>query len=277
MKELKDVLQNKKIKVVPIKRDSSWLPSGHDGEFMFTDTVFSVDLPISASTGQRIAILDKEEQALFEEELNLQKGDMSFYDKNKGYWTTFRVKLDKEGKLLDLSKPIDYLSYLVLQKQKTIAPSWKEKFNSGEYKFALMEEDEEIKSSTNKMELMSKVYRLVGKIEDSPTKMQNVLKLYGKKTSNNDLEFLKAEIQKLIDKDSAEFVKIMEDKKFNTKVTIENAVACRAIEKTTKGYSLKGGDIIARNQQELVEWLENPTNNDLVLRIKAQIEVSAKD
>lgn len=273
--ELKDILQNKKVKVIPVKRDNGIFTKDHDGYFMFTDTKFSVDLPISAKTGQRKAILTKEEQELFEQELNLEKGSMSFYHKDKGYWTTFRVTLDKEGRTLDLSQPIDYLSWLVLKEQKTIAPSRKEMFNSGEYKFALVDEDEDIKTTNNKLELMKQVYKHFGKIEDSPKKMQNVLRLYGKYTDNLNPEFLKAEIQKLIDKDADEFVKIMSDVKFNTKVTIEKALKIRAVERTaSKGYALKGGDLIGRTLQETVEWFENPINNDIVLKINAQIQNS---
>jgi hypothetical protein len=275
--KLKDVLINKKIKLVPIVRGSSWLPSGHDGEFRFTDTMFSVDLPISKETGQRINILTKEEQFLFEEELNLQKGDMSFYDKHKGFWADARgrVSVPKEGLDLDLIKPLDFIKWKILQVNKTIAPSWKERFNSGDYTYALVDADEETKVSTDKLSLMKTIYRHVGKIEESASKMRDVLKLYGKKTNSDDLTFLKGEIQKLIDKDSNEFIKIMEDKKFVTKIMIEDALTYRIIERTaSKGYTLKGGDLIGRTIQETVEWIENPTNQDIVLKIKAQIEGS---
>ena len=103
--------------------------------------------------------------------------------------------------------------------------------------------------------------------------MQNVLKLYGKKTTNMDLDFLRGEVQKLIDKDAKEFVKIVSDKHFNMKVLIEEGLAVRAIERnSSKAYVLAGGDLIGRTLQETIEWMENPSNSDIVLKIKAQIE-----
>lgn len=275
--KLTDVLINKKVKLVPVKRPSTWLPEGHDGEFRFTDTTFSVDLPIDAKTGQRKNILTREEQALFEEELNLPKGDMSFYDKHKGFWADNRgrVYIPKDGMTLDLSSPVDYIKWKILSVNKTIAPTWKDKFQSADYTYALMDEDEEIKSSNTKADLMVKIYKHFGKIEDSPKKMQDVLKIYGKKTGSLDKDFLRGEIQKMIDKDAQEFIRINEDKNFKIKVMIEDALECRAIERTaSKGYALKGGDIIGRTIQETIEWLESPNNNDIVLKIQAQIDNS---
>jgi len=274
--ELRDILIDKKVKVEPIKRGNEWLPTGHDGEFMYTDAMWSMDLPVIASTGMRRAIFTREEQKLIEKELNLPEGDLSFYDKDKGFWATnkkARVSLGKEGLVLNLMDLMDLIKYKILKENKTIAPSWAERFNSGSYKFALVDEDEKSKESNTKYELMKEVYVNFGKMESSARKMQNVLKLYGKKTTNMDLDFLRGEVQKLIDKDAKEFVKIVSDKHFNMKVLIEEGLAVRAIERnSSKAYVLAGGDLIGRTLQETIEWMENPSNSDIVLKIKAQIE-----
>lgn len=274
--ELKDLLENKKIKVVPIKRGSEWLPVGHDGEFLFTDAAWSTDLPVNHNTGSREVIFTKEETEVMEKELNLPVGDMNFYDKDKGFWAynkKARVMLSKEERVLDLNNIIDVIHYRILKKSKFIAPSWKDRFQSGAFKFALVDEEETTKDSNTKYNLMKDVYLNFGKMESSARKMQNVLKLYGKKTSNNDLDFLKGEIQKLIDKNAQEFVNIVTDKDFNTKVMIEEALAVRAIERnSSKQYILAGGDLIGRSLQEAIEWLDNPTNSDIVLKLEAQIK-----
>jgi len=138
--ELKDILENKKIKVRPIKRGSEWLPAGHDGEFLFTDAAWSTDLPVNHNTGSREVIFSKEEIEVIERELNLPAGDMNFYDKDKGFWAynkKARVMLNKEERVLDLMNIIDLIHYRILKKSKFIAPNWKDRFQSGAYKFAL--------------------------------------------------------------------------------------------------------------------------------------------
>ena len=88
---------------------------------------------------------------------------------------------------------------------------------------------------------------------------------------------LKSEIQKIVDTNIKGFVEVMEDKHFGTKAFISKAVDAKAIDRTTKGgYALKGGDEIGRTLQETVEFLESHKNQDIYLKIKAQIENSKK-
>lgn len=270
---IEEILKNKKIIVKPIVREGSWLGPGHDGEFMFGGALFSTDLAVDARKNQLIPILNRDEQKAFEKEMQLEDGAMSFYKKNSKFWTNFRVKLDKEGTTLNLADPVDYLKWLILKTDKRVAHSWDERFNSGEYKFALVDEDQEVKAVVSRAETASKAYRLFGKIEDSVSKMQDVLRVYGKKSKSTDKDFLRAEIQKLIDKNVKEFISILEDKNYTMKVFVEKALDARALERTpNKGYALIGGDEIGRTILEVIEYLENPRNQDVYLKLKAQID-----
>jgi len=271
------ILKNKKILVKPILRNNGNFPKGHDGEFMYTDTVWSTDLRPEPGTTRYKSVLSEPERKAFEDALNLEPGNMSFYKKN-GFWSTFRVKLNKEGKTLDLNDPLQYLEYLVLKNDRRIAPNWNTKYDSGEYKFALVDEDETIKDNITKTEINKKAYKYFGKIEDSVEEMAMVIRLITNRiVKNSDIEFLKSEIQKIIDTNIKGFVEIMEDKHFATKAFISKAVDAKAIDRTSKGgYSLKGGDEIGRTLQETVEFLESPKNQDIYLKIKAQIENSKK-
>lgn len=268
------ILINKKVKVVSIKRMNDFLPK--DGEDLYSGAIFSVTLPLDGKTNQLVQILTKEEQEMFEEELNLPKGELSFYHKDKGFWSSPKgvVNLRKDDNVLNLANPMDYLRYkILLANKRTIAPNWESKLNSGEYRFVIVDEDQETKVNTNKSNLMKEVYKLLGKVEDNTKKMQSILRLYGKRTNNNNVDFLRAEIQKMIDVAPQQFVDIVNDKHFNVKIQIEQALDIKALERTaTKGYALKGGDLIGRTLPETIEWFENPINNDIVLRVKAQIE-----
>lgn len=270
---IESILKNKKIIVKPIFRNNGNFPKGHDGEFMFTDTVWSTDLRPEPGTNRYKAILTEEERLVFEKTLNLEPGSMSFYKKT-GFWPKFRVKLTKEGKTLNLSEPLDYLEYLVLLADRRVAPNWNAKYDSGEYKFALVDEDETIKDNVNKSDLNKKAYKYLGKIEDSVEDMTMVIRLASNKiVKSKDVEFLQSEVQKIIDSNIKGFVEVMEDKSFGTKAFINKALDAKALDRTVKGgYALKGGDEIGRTLSETVEFLESNKNQDIFLKLKAQID-----
>ena len=270
---IESILKNKKIIVKPIFRNNGNFPKGHDGEFMFTDTVWSTDLRPEPGTNRYKAILTEEERLVFEKTLNLEPGSMSFYKKT-GFWPKFRVKLTKEGKTLNLSEPLDYLEYLVLLADRRVAPNWNAKYDSGEYKFALVDEEETIKDNVNKSDINKKAYKYLGKIEDSVEDMTMVIRLASNKiVKSKDVKFLQSEVQKIIDSNIKEFVEVMEDKSFGTKAFINKALDAKALDRTVKGgYALKGGDEIGRTLSETVEFLESNKNQDIFLKLKAQID-----
>jgi hypothetical protein len=270
---IESILKNKKIIVKPIFRNNGNFPKGHDGEFMFTDTVWSTDLRPEPGTNRYKAILTEEERLVFEKTLNLEPGSMSFYKKT-GFWPKFRVKLTKEGKTLNLSEPLDYLEYLVLLADRRVAPNWNAKYDSGEYKFALVDEEETIKDNVNKSDINKKAYKYLGKIEDSVEDMTMVIRLASNKiVKSKDVGFLQSEVQKIIDSNIKGFVEVMEDKSFGTKAFINKALDAKALDRTVKGgYALKGGDEIGRTLSETVEFLESNKNQDIFLKLKAQID-----
>ena len=271
--EITDVLKNKIIKVVPIVRPGSPLGKGHDGEFMFTGVVFSTDLGIDRQKNQLKQILTREEQELFEDEMQLKRGEMSFYNKDTPFWAKFRVKIDKEGILLNLNNAVDYLKWKILQSDKRIAPSWEDKYKSGEYRFALVNEGEEQKENATKLDMMKEVYKEFGKVEEDKFKMRNILRVAGKRVTTDDEEFLKSEIGKLIDGNPKNFLAIVKDKQFNTKVFIERCLTAKALERTAGGgYGIFGGNSIGKDLNEAVEFIESPLNQEVKLLLDAQVK-----
>lgn len=275
-KTIDEILINKKIKVTPIIRGGGNLPKGHDGEFMFTDATFSTTVPLDSQRKTLVEVLTPDERKAFEEEFQLPSGTMSFYNRENPYWAKYRVKLGKEGKVLDLSKPTDYIEYKVLLANKRIiAPSWESRFNSGEYKFALVDEDEQLKSQATKTEILKNAWKHFGKLEDSVEDMKFILGTTNKKTTSSKIEFLRTEIGKMIETNVNQFLAIVEDPKFRIKVFIEKCLNKNILERNSNsGYALKGGDEIGRTLQETIAFLESPKNQDIYLKLKAQIENS---
>lgn len=276
MTDTVNVLVNKKVKVKPIVRSGGWLDKGHDGEFMFSGCKRSYVLPIDAKRGTLVSVFKtKEEQIYFERELSLKEGDLSSYKKEGNFWKGFRVEVNKDGLTLDLSDPMDYLRWKVLGSCPEIAPSWAERFNSGEYRFALCDEDQEVQDRVKVSDLRKTAYKFLGTIEGSVEKMSDMLRLFGRKPAkNNTREWFQSEIDKIIedDKTLVDLIKIIKDPYYEMKLFIEDALDSSSIKKIAKGMYCVVGLDTEFNQQELMEFL-NPKgkNQDTYLKIKGQI------
>lgn len=279
-KTIDDILINKTIEVKPIIRNN-WLGKGHDGEFMFTGTEFSTQLPISRVSGQYIQVLDKDEQRAIEKELNLPEGELTFYGRKSPFWAKHRVTLSREGKKLDLSNIYDFLSWKILKEDRRIAHSWAERYASGEYKFALVDPEEEVQVKSTKADLSLEAYKIFAKISDNTVRMQDLIKIItGKTTKSDKSDFLKGEIEKLIEKDAKGFVDTYNDPQLNMKILVDKALVIGALERTpSKGYKLKGmedEDMIGESLTETINFLLNKKNSDVYLRIKSQVETANK-
>jgi hypothetical protein len=271
------ILTDKKVKIVPVYRNGGWLPEGHDGEFMFTGTVCEFDLPISTKTGRLVNILTKEEQAFFEKELFLNPGDLSIYKKKDNYWHTFKVKLDKEERVLDLSDPMDNLAYRVCIVSPHVAPNWETRYRSASFQFALRDEEIIVQEKVTKANKKKDAYKFLGKVENNPDRMRNVLRVYGNKVApNTSTSVMYTTIESLIDDDKSlpKLLAVINDPNFEMKIFIEDALSVGAILKDGTRYSLPGGDKIGGVLNDVIDYFKDAVNQDIYLKIKNQIDLS---
>ena len=283
----KSYLEDKKVYLKPIIKPGGMNPSGHDGEFMYTGTEIHFTLPYDLQKGRLVSILTAEEQEYFEELLN---EDLNIHKKVDNYWNSFSVKIRKNDKLmsegyeLDLSDPIDNLRWRLLKIQPHVAPSWQERFDRGEYKFALVAADEMIDNRAKIADKRKEAYMFLGKIEGSQKKMIDFLRVYGKIPSPTaSINFLKGEIDKLIEDPNSidTVIKIINDDSYEMKLFIEDAIDAGAIVKKGRKYFLQGGDPINENDPSLdgtVQQLNiyKRDTDDIYLRIDNQIKNSTK-
>ena len=271
-------LPNRKVTVRPIvRKKGSWLPADHDGSFMYTGCKRSYVLPIDGRRNQLIPILTAEEQTYYEKVLFMNPGDLSIYKRQDNFWAAHRFHVDvtKEGLTLDLSNPMDNLRYRVLKLNPEIAPSWAKRFDSGEFKFALVEEGEQVQTEVVKANKLQEAYKFLSEIENSADRMADFLKVYGKKPAPNaKKDFLKAEHQKLIEENIEEYLKLSKDKDFEMKIFIDNCLEIGALVKDKTKYMLPGGDIIGTSLDDTVQYLRNKKYSDILATLKAKIETT---
>jgi hypothetical protein len=276
-KDTQTILIDKKVRVVPVYRTGGWLKEGHDGEFMFTGTKFEFDLPISRKTGRLVSILTEAEQEFFEKKLFMKPGDLSIYKKVDNFWHDFKVRLDKEGLVLDLSDPMDNLQYRVCMVSPHVAPDWENRYSSGSFRFALQDEEVITQEKVTKANKRKDAYRFLGKVENNAERMRNVLRVYGDKPSANmKREAMYAKLDEIIEDDATlpKLLAVINDPNFEIKLFIEDAIKVGAIEKNKTRYSLPGGDKIGGTLTETIDYLKDALNQDVYLQIKNRIELS---
>lgn len=253
----------------------------HEAYFLFGSATIDYPLPVDANNNLINPFSSKAEQAWLEKELDL---DLNIYKKNDNFWRTHKVRLGKDPRKLNLLNPKDYLDYLVLKANKLyISPDGESQKKKATYRYALIDENYETKTIVKSSDKKKAAYKALGKLEEKGREgMVNFLKVYGQRVSpESKIEFLTAAIDKIIEDDIDGFLKIADDKQYDLKLVVANAVECGAVIKKGRQYFLPGGDGLcgageSPTIENAVAYLSQPANSDILLTLHAKIAGSKK-
>ena len=273
---VKLVTKNEIVTVKPIVRERAFFKKGSDGEFMFTGTRKTYQLPYSNNTRSYVNIFnDAKEQEAFEVIHSLPVGGMNVYDRNNDFWTKFTVEVTKDGKELDLNIPSHVLEYKVLKACKhRIAPDWASRHRGG-LEFALVNDTQIREDDNRRADIIEKAMDLFSKVRKSNSQMYNVLRLLEKnppKEAVGKTDFLKTELLKVIDqrergkanvKSIHDFIEVMEDSRFETKVLIYDAMDVKEINIHNGLFKLAATDaIMGKSLTQAADWLDDLQNQE---------------
>lgn len=287
------MLPVKKIQVRPIKRKGQWLPDWHSGSFLYDNSYITFGVPSDAKTGRRVNVLTRDEREFFEDPtrsgLDFKPGDLSENKRENNFWDTFEVQLKKNTEELDLSDPMEYLKYCVLRANTgphgLVAKDWDSRFDYPTCKYALVEADYDAQQGSRRAEDKLAAYKFFSTIEDSQDKLYDFLTVYWlenrrarKPAPNATKTLLRAEVEDIIGENIKGFLAIVNDPNgYERKLFLHRAIQNGHVDYNGRDtYKLMpDGIIIGATLSEALDYLYNPKNQEMFLRIRALIEQQA--
>jgi hypothetical protein len=285
--EKKNFLEDRKVKLIAVPRAGAMINDpDHIGYFMYNDTKKSFCLPKSISRRTLYPLLNEAEKEFFEKKLDL---DLNIYKKEDNFWHTFRVEVTKDdgfmknGYTFDLSDPMDNLKVRLLRIQEEVAPSWEERFDRGEYKFALVDVGHEDVMRVSKATKNEKAYKHLSKISGSADLLYDFLSIYSlqnpkakRPSAEATRDSLYSQAQELIENDIKGFLEISEDEDYDIKLLVHRAIGVGAINKnyTTREFFMPEGKYLGNNLDATISALRSPEYQEDFLRIKAVVSAS---
>jgi len=233
--------------------------------------------------GKYTNVLTKEEKEFLENELHLPENGLSIYAKEDvNYWKTVKMVLSKHSLILDLSDPEDYIKYKqLLSYDDMIAPSLKDIEGDRDklsYKFVVVRLGDEARIKLSKLDVTKAAYKFLGKIEDNREAMIDVLAIMDKKVSlDTSMDTLKSQVGLLVTDKPKEFVKVLRDPSYNTRVLLHRAMRSGYVIKKGNFYYSKDGEALSEPNQpaileNVIEYLESDMNQEYRVLLKTKLE-----
>lgn len=279
-------LRKKKVIIRPIRRKGGWVPETHDSSFMNDGANMGIVVPVTHGNVIVDPLYDfvkddeYDDKKLFAREIGVEDETRLNVHVKKNYWVGNTVSLNRNGLTLELSNPIDFIKYIILRSDTArIAPNWKSRFEKGTYKFAMVAEGEEIEAKVTKVDDVKEAYKLFGKIDYSVTKMKDFLYVYylikkeaKKPPREASVEWLKAELGRIIDEDLQLFLEILKDKAYDTKLLIQKSTNCGALIRKKHLYYVPGADKPVGVLDDVIEFINDSRNQDFEMKLIQQVE-----
>tara|TARA_R110000851_G_scaffold293604_1_gene448197 strand:+ start:435 stop:1337 length:903 start_codon:yes stop_codon:yes gene_type:complete len=270
-------LPNKKVKVLPVVK-KSWLPKGHEAEFLYKHSVNTFTIPKSAVNGSYVNPLSKEEQDHLEGHpgLSLSAGDLSVHKRENNFWKSIfkPIRLSKDARTLDLSDPMDYITYKVLlTNDDYIAPDAYSSQRKASYKYMIVEEGYEDSKKSSSANIVADAYLEYSKIREDKVALGDILFLLTNQrvSPSSTLIWLQGQIGDFIAANPKRFIEVVNDKDLITRVLITKGLTYNAIQKDGTAYRTMGGDLMGVDLNATIAFLNNKQNGDHRILIETMI------
>ena len=294
-------LEDRIISVKPIESNGKWsnlLVKGQEKRkdaFLLDKAKRSFQVPLNdvslgggvkAILNDEIRILIKKYEAsfpdgmtqkeFFEKELGV---DLNYtLPREQNFWRVNKlgkVIMTKEGLKLNLSLPLDMLKYLILlSNRKKICSNYEERLSKASYEFVVVDEGKLTSQRINEAKVKADAYIKYGELASNIDSIKGFIRSLGKTipaSANED--WLKAEVLNVVEADSERFMNIVNHPQYKGRIFVQEAVeAGSIILKGKDRYTLDNG-VELGDLTSTVNFLMDPINQEVKLRIKATIDI----
>lgn len=292
--KLRSPLINKKVIIELIESPETSLHKDKHQATLLTGAAKSFAVPIN-QYGYLVDPLEEWERKYLEDVLGVNLNVRTLNTKDNpeaNFWTSRRgmVVLRKNAKdiksasiTLNLNDPYQFILYKVALVCPRVAKTWKERYDRpGEYEFVIKDGEVEFVEELDNLSRETAVIDYLLANKNSKKKLFDLIRLYGiERVANqikftSSLEFMFNELWKVTKKPGQieklySIIKLGE-KDVSSRVFLADAVTVGLIEKRGTEYRLIGGDKIGNNEEEAINFIEDPRNQSTKLRIQMKIE-----
>jgi hypothetical protein len=296
-------LQNRIVAVKPVESGGKWstlLVAGQDKSkdpFLLNKVKRSFQVPLNSINlgGGVKVILDDQvrvkiqkymesypngmtQKEFFEKELGV---DLNWSKQENNFWRTDRrgrVVITKEGMSLNLNLPLDMLKYLILLANKSaVCPSYEDRNLKATYEFMMVDESKVTTKKLEEANVKSQAYIKFAEIANSKKSTIGFIKSLGRTIpATATEEWLKGEVLNIVDTNPKYFLEIVNHPQYNERIFVQEAVEVGAIiRKSDKRYTLDNGAELGE-LTDTINYLLNPDNQEVKLRIKAKLDLATK-
>jgi hypothetical protein len=297
-------LTDRVVSVKPVESSGKWntlLVKGQDRSkdpFLYNKVKRSYQIPLNSERrgGGVKSILDNykkvlikkyedkypegmTEQQFFEEELGVNLNPTLPREDN--FWRIDkrgRVTITKKGMTLNLKQALDMLRYkILLSNTMLVSPSYDERTLKATYEFMIVDEGLVTSRKVEEAEMRSKAYVKYAEITATEASMKGFIKSLGRTIPiNHTKDWLKSEILTVLENDSDQFLRVVEDPLYDQKIFVQEAVEAKAINRmSNKRYTLDTG-VELGDLHSTIQYLTDPDNQEVKMRIKSRIEMAKK-
>ena len=297
-------LQDRIVSVKPVESSGKWsnlLVQGQDRSkdpFLLNKVKRSYQVPLNSEMrgggvkvildDQRRVLIQKYEEGypngmtqkeFFEKELGVNLNPTLPQDTN--FWRTDRrgrVILTKEGTTLNLNLALDMLKYLILLSNKMlVSPSYDERVLKATYEFMIVDESKVTTKKLEEASVKADAYIKFAEITNSHKATVGFIKSLGRTIPATATdEWLKNEVLNVVDTNPKYFLEIVNHPQYQERIFVQEATEAGAIiRKGEKRYTLDNGSELG-DLTDVINYLLNPDNQEVKMRIKAKIELAKK-
>jgi hypothetical protein len=297
-------LQDRIVTVKPVESSGKWsnlLVQGQDRSkdpFLLNKVKRSYQVPLNSEMrgGGVKSILDDQRRILiqkYEESFPNGMTQKEFFEKELGvnlnptlpqdtnFWRTDRrgrVILTKEGTTLNLNLSLDMLKYLILLSNKMlVSPSYDERVLKATYEFMIVDEHKVTSKKLEEASVKAQAYVKFAEVTNSKAATIGFIKSLGRTIPATATEdWLKGEVLNIVDSNPTYFLEIVNHPQYNERIFVQEAIEAGAvIRKGEKRYTLDNGSELG-DLTDTINYLLNPDNQEVKLRIKAKIDLAQR-